>query len=311
MILLVADMQDLKANPTRPAMGTVLEAQLDRGRGPVATVLVQNGTLRVGDFFICGRCSAKFARCSTIAALQVREAEPSMPVEVLGLDSLPEVGDDFQVVTDTAKAKQIVMYREAKAREQAMAKNEPHHARTACIKQMQGRRGQGAQRHHQDRRGRLGRSAHRDAAEALERQGQDPRAARRTSAPSPRPTCCWPPRRTPSSSASTCGRSATAAALAEQEKVDIRLHTIIYELTDEIKKAMTGLLEPVFKEVYKGRAEVRETFRITKVGMRGRLHGDRTARSPRRARCGCCATTWWSTPARSTRCGASRTMSAK
>ena len=102
-----------------------------------------------------------------------------------------------------------------------------------------------------------------------------------------------------------------AAALAEQEKVDIRLHTIIYNLTDEIKRAMTGLLEPVFKEVYRGKAEVRETFRITKVGtVAGCMvqDGTITRDSPK---CGCCATTWWCTPARSARCGASRTTSAK
>src|SRR5207302_1703424 len=123
MILLVADLQDLKANPDRPAMGSVLEAQLDRGRGPVATVLVRNGTLRVGDHFICGAVFGKVRAMYDDRGGQVREAEPSMPGEVLGLESLPEAGDSFQVVTDTAKAKQIVIYREAKAREVAMAKN--------------------------------------------------------------------------------------------------------------------------------------------------------------------------------------------
>src|SRR5262249_49510929 len=116
MILLVADLQDLKANPNRPAMGSVLEAQLDRGRGPVATVLVRNGTLRVGDFFICGSVFGKVRAMQNDRGVQVRSAEPSMPVEVLGLESLPETGDDFQVVTDTAKAKQIVTFRDLKAR---------------------------------------------------------------------------------------------------------------------------------------------------------------------------------------------------
>src|SRR5690349_9882511 len=122
MILLVADLQDLKANPDRPSVGTVLEAQLDRGRGPVATVLVRNGTLHVGDYFICGSVFGKVRAMFDDRGQPLREAEPSMPAEVLGLDSLPEVGDTFQVVTDTAKAKQIVIYREAKARDAAMAK---------------------------------------------------------------------------------------------------------------------------------------------------------------------------------------------
>src|SRR6185295_14720862 len=90
MILLVADLQDLKANPNRPAMGTVIEAQLDRGRGPVATVLVRNGTLSVGDFFICGLVFGKVRAMLDDRGQQVREVEPSMPVEVLGLESMPE-----------------------------------------------------------------------------------------------------------------------------------------------------------------------------------------------------------------------------
>ena len=95
MILLVADMLDLKANPSRPAMGTVIEAQLDRGRGPVATVLVRNGTLSVGDFFICGAVFGKVRAMQNDRGGQIRKAEPSTPVEVLGLDSLPEAGRRF------------------------------------------------------------------------------------------------------------------------------------------------------------------------------------------------------------------------
>jgi len=97
-----------------------------------------------------------------------------------------------------------------------------------------------------------------------------------------------------------------AAAVAEQEKVDIRLHTIIYNLTDEIKKAMTGLLSPVYKEVYRGKAEVRDTFRVTKVGTVPAA-SCRTARLRGRARSGCCVTTWWSTRAGSALCGDSKT----
>src|SRR5260370_26179660 len=123
MILLVADLQDLKANPARPAMGTVLEAKLDRGRGRVATVRVRNATLRVGDYFICGLVFGKVRAMLDDRGEPVREVEPSMPVEVLGLESLPEAGDAFQVVTDTAKAKQIVIYREAKVREATLAKS--------------------------------------------------------------------------------------------------------------------------------------------------------------------------------------------
>ena len=122
MITLVADLHDLKANPARPAIGTVLEAKLDRGRGPVATVVVRNGSLKVGDHFICGAVFGRVRAMFDDRGEPIKEAGPSMPVEVLGLDTLPGVGDPYQVVTDTVKAKQIVLYREAKARDLAMAK---------------------------------------------------------------------------------------------------------------------------------------------------------------------------------------------
>src|SRR5262249_30346432 len=101
----------------------VVEAKLDRGRGPVATVLVRNGTLKVGDYFICGSVFGRVRAMFDDRGQQTREVLPSMPGEILGLESPPEVGDTLQAVTDTAKAKQIVIYRESKAREVAMAKN--------------------------------------------------------------------------------------------------------------------------------------------------------------------------------------------
>jgi len=114
MILLVADIQDLKANPARAAAGTVLEAKLDRGRGPVASVLVQNGTLRVGDPFIVGPVFSKVRALMDEHGKQVDEVGPATPVEVLGLASVPQAGDQFQVITDVIKAKQTAFYREQK-----------------------------------------------------------------------------------------------------------------------------------------------------------------------------------------------------
>jgi translation initiation factor IF-2 len=264
MILLVAELQDLKCNPARPAMGTVLEAQLDRGRGPVATVLVRNGTLSVGDFFICGSVFGKVRAMISDRGTQIRKAEPSTPVEVLGLESLPEAGDDFQVVTDTAKAKQIVNFRDLKAREIALAKNS-----RLTLEQL----------HKQLQAGEVkelpiilkadvGGSAE-VIGEALQKLSNDKVKVRvlhsGVGAINESDVLL-----ASASNAIVVGFNVrperNAAAVAEQEKVDIRLHTIIYNLTDEIKKAMTGLLSPVFREVYKGKAEVRETFRITKVG---------------------------------------------
>jgi len=264
MILLVADMLDLKANPTRPAMGTVLEAQLDRGRGPVATVLVRNGTLSVGDFFICGAVFGKVRAMISDRGTQIRKAEPATPVEVLGLGSLPEVGDDFQVVTDTAKAQQIVKFRDLKDREAAMAKS----ARLTLD-----------QLHKQMEAGEIkelpiilkadvGGSAEvlTEALQKLSNEKVKVRVIRAGVGAVNESDVLL----ASASNAVIIGFNVrperAASTLAEQEKVDIRLHTIIYNLTDEIKAAMSGLLEPVFREVYKGKAEVRETFRISKVG---------------------------------------------
>ncbi len=264
MILLVADMLDLKANPGRPAMGNVLEAKLDRARGPVATVLVQNGTLRVGDYFICGSVFGKVRAMFDDRGDPTREAEPSTPVEVLGLDAVPDVGDTFQAVTDTAKAKQIVMYREVKAREVSMSRNT-----RLTLDQL----------HDQLKAGEVkdlniilktdvGGTAE-VLSDTLQKLSNDKirirvlRAAVGAITESDVLLAA-------TSEAIIIGFNVrperNAQALAEQEKVDIRNHTIIYELVDEMKRAMTGLLDPVFKEVYKGRALVREVFRISKVG---------------------------------------------
>ncbi len=263
MILLVADLQDLKANPARPGMGNVLEAKLDKGRGPVATVLVQNGTMRVGDYFICGSVFGKVRAMFNDWGEPVKEAEPSTPVEVLGLEALPEVGDTFQVVTDTAKAKQIVMYRETKAREVAMAKTR------ITLDQLHSQLREGEQKElniivKTD----VGGTAEvlSDTLQKLSNEKVKIRVIHSGVGAITETDILL----ASASEAIIIGFNVrperNAAALAEQEKVDVRLHTIIYNLTDEIKKAMTGLLEPVYKEAYKGRAEVRETFRITKVG---------------------------------------------
>ncbi len=264
MILLVADMLDLKANPARPAMGTVLEAKLDRGRGPVATVLVRNGTLRVGDYMICGSVFGRVRAMVDDHGENTREVGPSMPAEVQGLESLPEVGDTMQVVTDTAKAKQIVIYRESKAREVAMAKN-----KRLTLDQF----------HDQLKEGEVkdlniilktdvGGTAE-VLADTLTRLSTDKVRVRvmRAGVGAITETDVL---LASASNAIIVGFNVkpdrTAQAVAEQEKVDIRLHSIIYELADEIKKAMSGMLDPVFKDVYKGRAVVQNVFRISKVG---------------------------------------------
>ncbi|MBK9168212.1 MAG: translation initiation factor IF-2 [Bryobacterales bacterium] len=265
MILLVADMQDLKANPSRPGVGNVLEAKLDRGRGPVATVLVRNGILRVGDFFICGNVFGKVRAMLDDMGSPVREAGPSTPVEVLGLETLPEAGDLMQVVTDTAKAKQIVLFREAKARELQMSRT-----KRITLDQL----------HKQLREGEIkelpvilktdvGGSAEvlTDTLQKLSSEKVGIRVIHSGVGAITESDVLL----ASASNAIIVGFNVrpdrNAQALAEHEKVEMRLHTIIYDLVDEIKRAMSGLLEPVYKETYQGKAEVRETFRVTKVGM--------------------------------------------
>jgi translation initiation factor IF-2 len=264
MILLVADIKALKANPSRPGIGNVLEAKLDKGRGPVATVLVRNGSLRVGEFFLCGSVFGKVRAMFDDRGMPVREAGPATPVEVLGLDMLPEVGDSFQVVTDTAKAKQIVLFREARDRDVQMAKNK-RMTLDALASQMKDGETKDL---NLIIKADVGGSAE-VLSDTLQKMSTDQVRVRvlLTGVGAITETDVM---LATASNAIVIGFNVkpdrNAQAAAEREKIDIRLHSIIYEVTDQIKKAMLGLLAPVFKEVFRGRAEVREIFRISKIG---------------------------------------------
>ncbi|HXY06510.1 MAG TPA: translation initiation factor IF-2 [Terriglobales bacterium] len=264
MICLVADLQELKANVDRPATGVVLEAKLDRGRGPVATVLVQNGTLRNSDNFVVGNVYGKVRAMLDDRGNQLQEAPPSTPVEILGMEGLPHAGDQFVVVADRDKARGISDYREQKAREAALAKSSrvsleglAEQMKTAGTKELNIiLKGdvQGSVEVLSDLLGKL--SSEKVRLKVL-RTGVGAITESDVLLAS-------------ASNAIIIGFSVRperkAQELAEQEKVDIRLHSIIYELQDEIKRAMSGLLEPTVKETHQGRAEVLETFRIPKVG---------------------------------------------
>jgi len=264
MICLVADLQELKATPDRPATGVVLEAKLDRGRGPVATVLVQNGTLRTGDNFVVGNVYGKVRAMLDDRGNQLEEAPPSTPVEILGMEGLPQAGDQFLVVADRDKARGISDYREQKAREAALAKSSrvsleglAEQIKTAGTKELNIiLKGdvQGSVEVLSDLLAKL--STEKVRLKVL-RTGVGAITESDVLLAS-------------ASNAIIIGFNVRperkAQELAEQEKVDIRLHSIIYELQDEIKRAMSGLLEPTIKETYQGRAEVLETFRIPKVG---------------------------------------------
>jgi translation initiation factor IF-2 len=266
MILLVGDLRELKANADAAAAGTVLESRVDKGRGPVATVLVQNGTLHVGDFFVCGAVYGKVRALFNDRGQPVKEAGPATPVEVLGLQGVPDAGDQFQV-TDEAKARHIVEYRQGKLREATLAKSS---SSRLTLDQL----------HEQLRSGEVKelpivikadvQGSVEVLSEMLPKLSTDQVKLKIIHA-SVGAVSETDVLLASASNAIIIGFGVRperkAADLAQQEGVDIRLHTIIYELSDELKKAMTGLLTPVVKEVYLGRAEVRNTFRIKGSGM--------------------------------------------
>jgi translation initiation factor IF-2 len=265
ILLLVADLRELKANPDAPASGTVLESRVDKGRGPVATILVQNGTLNPGDFFICGSVFGKVRAMFDDHGRPAKNAPPSTPVEVLGLQGIPEAGDHFQV-TDEAKARHIVEYRQGKQRDAALARSS-------------GARITLDQLHEQLKAG--------DVKElGIVIKGDVQGSVEVLSEMLPKLSTDQVKLKIIGSGvgavtendvllASASGAIVIAFGvrpdrkaldLAQQEHVDIRTHNIIYEVSDELKKAMEGLLEPVIQETYLGRAEVRNTFRVKGAG---------------------------------------------
>lgn len=265
IILLVADLRELKANPDAPASGTVLESRVDRGRGPVATVLVQNGTLRTSDFFIVGSVFGKVRAMFDDRGRAAKDGPPSTPIEVLGLQGVPEAGDHFQV-TDEAKARHVVEFRQSKQRD-------------AALRASAGARITLDQLHEQLKAGEVKelpiviKADVQGSAEVLEEMlpklSTDQVKLKIISAGVGAVT------ENDVLLASASGAiiiafgvrpDRKAADLAQQENVDIRTHNIIYEVSDEIKKAMEGLLEPVVQETYLGRAEVRNTFRVKGAG---------------------------------------------
>jgi len=264
MICLVADLQDLKAVPDHPATGVVLEAKLDRGRGPVATLLVQNGTLHTGDNFVVGNVYGKVRAMFDDRANQLESAPPSTPVEILGMEGLPQSGDQFVVVADRDKARGISEYREQKAREAALAKSSrvsleglAEQIKTAGTKELNIILKGDVHGSVEVLSDLLGKLSNDKVRLKILRTGVGAITESDVLLAS-------------ASNAIIIGFNVRperkAQELAEQEKVDIRLHSIIYELQDEIKRAMTGLLEPTFKETIQGHALVQETFRIPKVG---------------------------------------------
>ncbi len=262
MILLVADLQELKANPKRSAVGTIVEAQLDKGRGPVATALVQTGTLKIGDIIVVGETFGRVRALENDLGKRVTKAGPSSAVVILGLANVPEAGDILRVVSDDKEARAMVEAR--KAQSQAKAGDGSGRATLEDLyRQIQA--GQAKELRiilKADVSGSLGAISH-----ALEQLDQDEirvnvlleGAGDITDNDIMLATA---------SNAIVVGFNTkitdTARRAAEAEGVDVRLYDIIYKLTDDLEAALKGLLEPVIVEVVEGRAEVRQIFKVGK-----------------------------------------------
>jgi len=262
MILLVADLQELKANPNRPAIGVIIEAKVDQKRGPVATVLVQTGTLRLNDIVVAGTTWGRVRAMFDDRGRKVRRAEPSMPVEILGLEEVPEAGDYLQVVEDERTAKEIAAQRAAKRRAEAFAEmrvvkldefhkgveaGDTRELRLILKADVQGSLEaiQNALAKLNDELEGVGISVLHAATGAISES--DVMLAATTGAIvigfNVRP-------------------DVAARRAAESTGVDIRYYNIIYHLLDDVRAAVTGLLAPETREVIDGVAEVRETFRL-------------------------------------------------
>ncbi len=265
MILLSSDILELRANPQRPASGTVLEAKLDRGRGPVATILVQDGTLKVGDNLIAGPVVGKVRALIDDRGRPVKSSGPSTPVEVLGLTSLPQNGDPFQTVSDPAKARQIATFRQTRAKERALGAK----GGRLTLESLKEQIAEGTLKDlpiiiKADVQGSA--EVLSDTLTKLSDEKVRIRILRSgTGAINESDVLLGS-----ASNAIVIGFNVrpdrNAVDVAEREGVDVRIHSIIYNVTDEIKKGMTGMLDPTFKEIRIGAAQVREVFKMPKIG---------------------------------------------
>ncbi len=264
MILLQAEVMELKANPNRPARGAIIEAKLDRGRGPVATVLIQTGTLRVGDAFVAGTTFGRVRALIDDTGKKITEAGPSTPVEVIGFSEVPLAGDVFTCVEDEKKARQIAL---ARLQKQRLVEATRHKKLTldelyAKIKEGQIRE--------------LGIIIKGDVQGSVEAIKQSlegithPDVKVRVIHASVGGINESDIMLAAASNAIIIGFNVRpeikASQLAEREGVDVRLYSIIYDAIEDVKKAIEGLLEPTLKENIIGRAEVRQTFQVSRIG---------------------------------------------
>lgn len=264
MVLLIADMKELKANPERAAKGTVIEARLDRGRGPIATVLVQNGTLKIGDIIVAGTCVGRVRAMTDDRGIRVKKAGPSVPVEITGLDDVPIGGDIFNCVSDERLARELVGQRKAKQKEEQF-NSQTKVTLDNLFDQMQ-----------------LGEVKELKVIVKADVQGSVEAVKQsllKLSNDEVRVNVIHGAVGAVSESDVMLANASNAiivgfnvrpdpvaAENAERDGVDLRLYRIIYDCIEEIESAMKGMLAPKFREVQLGMAECRQVYKISNVG---------------------------------------------
>lgn len=265
MILLVAEVEELKANPNRNGRGKVIESKLDKGRGPVATLLVQNGTLHVGDFLIVGTTQGRIRAMFDYRGKALKAANPSMPVEILGLNEVPEAGDDFIAVENERLAKQVAEKRQKEKHQQEIARNMKVSLEDIFAQIQEGEIKELNIVLKADVQGSI-----EALRQSLEKVGTNEVRVNiiHTAVGGIKETDVM---LAAASNAIIIGFNVrpdtNAKKMAEKENVDINTYRIIYEAIEDVKAALSGLLAPELKEVELGQAEVRETFKVPKVGV--------------------------------------------
>ncbi|MCF0259565.1 MAG: translation initiation factor IF-2 [Erysipelotrichaceae bacterium] len=263
-LLLVADMQELKANPDVLASGTVVEAKLDKGRGPVATLLVQQGTLKSGDALVVGTAYGRVRKMTNDRGMEMKKAEPSMPVEIIGLNEVPKAGDVFMVYDSYKKAAEI-----AKSREEKQIEKERNATSARSLEDMARMISEGDMKElnvliKADVQGSA--EALKASIEKLDVDTVKCNVIRSTVGTITESDIML----ASASNAIIYGFNIRPTAAirkkAEEEGVEIRLHNIIYKALEELESAMKGMLAPVYEEVVTGQAEVRQTYKVSRIG---------------------------------------------
>jgi translation initiation factor IF-2 len=265
LVLLQAQILELKANPNKPARGTIIEAKLDKNLGSVATVLIKNGTLKVGDQFICGECYGKVRAMLNNRGKMIKTAGPAMPVEIYGISGVPKAGDEFIVVQDEKKAKQFAEMQQSKAKAKEISKRGIISLDDLYEKIKEGEVKELNIVLKTDVQGSL--EALAEALEKLSTAEVKLKIIHSSTGAITETDVML----ASASNAIIIGFNVRAnprvVEIAEKEKVDIRYYDIIYNAIQDVRSAMAGLLEPKYEEEVIGRADVKEAFHIPKVGF--------------------------------------------